>query len=295
MGVQNDVFRSPSVVLLHGCEQSSWAKKVENGITYTWDVTRSMFCPGNITEKLRVASFDCTGETASAHKGNISGNVSKDFPIPYAWLSVTQCLIHCIVIFFSPGEVVVDLYAGIGYFTLPFLVHAGAAHVYACEWNPAAVEALKRNLLLNKVQEKCTLLEGDNRETCPLGIADRVNLGLIPSSSAGYKSAVRALKCNTGGVLHIHGNIRTRRATESKVTRFDEIKRCFAWITAIEVNLNRPNQPDWMDWCFETTKEIASLLDTKLKWKLRLLHLEHVKTFAPFVDHVVLDLHCDLK
>lgn len=44
-----------------------------------------------------------------------------------------------------------DLFAGIGYFTLPYLVHASAMHVHACEWNPAAVEALKKNL---KVQIK---------------------------------------------------------------------------------------------------------------------------------------------
>jgi len=46
---------------------------------------------------------------------------------------------------------VVDLFAGIGYFTLPYLVHAGALHVHACEWNPAAVEALKKNLKVLRV------------------------------------------------------------------------------------------------------------------------------------------------
>ena len=48
-------------------------------------------------------------------------------------------------------QVVVDLYAGIGYFTLPYLVHAQASKVIACEWNPEAVEMLKRNLKDNKV------------------------------------------------------------------------------------------------------------------------------------------------
>lgn len=52
---------------------------------------------------------------------------------------------------------------GIGYFTLPYLIHGHAKKVYACEWNPDAVEALKRNLLLNKCSERCEVLEGDNR------------------------------------------------------------------------------------------------------------------------------------
>ena len=34
------------------------------------------------------------------------------------------------------GETVVDLFAGIGYYTLQLLKNAGAAKVYACEWNP---------------------------------------------------------------------------------------------------------------------------------------------------------------
>lgn len=55
------------------------------------------------------------------------------------------------------GQVVVDLFAGIGYFTLPYLVHAKAACVHACEWNPHALEALRRNLELNHVRSPCLI------------------------------------------------------------------------------------------------------------------------------------------
>lgn len=54
--------------------------------------------------------------------------------------------------------------SGIGYFTLPYLVHAHAKHVHACEWNPEAIEALKVNLQLNAVFHKCTIHESDNRK-----------------------------------------------------------------------------------------------------------------------------------
>lgn len=53
---------------------------------------------------------------------------------------------------------------GIGYFTLPYLVHAQASHVHACEWNPDAVEALKKNLSSNGVSDRCTIHQGDNRQ-----------------------------------------------------------------------------------------------------------------------------------
>lgn len=67
------------------------------------------------------------------------------------------------VTFFCITDICV-VFAGIGYFTLPYLVHAGASHVYACEWNPHAVEALQRNLHLNSVFDRCTVLFGDNRQ-----------------------------------------------------------------------------------------------------------------------------------
>ena len=56
------------------------------------------------------------------------------------------------------------MFAGIGYFTLPLLVHALAKLLYACEWNPNAIKALNYNLKDNKVADKCIVLEGDNRK-----------------------------------------------------------------------------------------------------------------------------------
>lgn len=115
--ISDDSFRSPSVTLILG--DNGWVDHVDNGIHYMFDVTKCMFSSGNITEKLRLANFDCSGET------------------------------------------IVDLYAGIGYFVLPYLVHAGAELVHACEWNPHAVEALKRGLKANGVEDRCIVHYGD--------------------------------------------------------------------------------------------------------------------------------------
>ncbi|PIK60631.1 tRNA wybutosine-synthesizing protein 2-like protein, partial [Apostichopus japonicus] len=143
---------------------------------YTWycyDIRHSMFSAGNISEKIRVGSLICQGET------------------------------------------VVDLFAGIGYFVLPYLVHAGATFVHACEWNPHAVEALKRNLELNKMKEKCQIHFGDCRKVCPRSVADRVNLGLIPSSECSWPVACAALK-PSGGTLHIHGNVESHSSEQKR-------------------------------------------------------------------------------
>ena len=44
---------------------------------------------------------------------------------------------------------------------------AGAASVIACEWNPNAIQALRKNLELNGVAGRCHILEGDCHLTAP--------------------------------------------------------------------------------------------------------------------------------
>ncbi len=61
------------------------------------------------------------------------------------------------------GENVVDLFSGIGYYTLPMLVNSQVNHVHCCEWNPVAVKALEWSLERNNVASRCTIHEGDNR------------------------------------------------------------------------------------------------------------------------------------
>ncbi|XP_069027959.1 tRNA wybutosine-synthesizing protein 2 homolog isoform X1 [Embiotoca jacksoni] len=236
--ISRDGFRSPEVTMLLG--EHSWVQHVDNGIRYEFDVTRCMFSAGNITEKLRVAGFDCRGET------------------------------------------VVDLYAGIGYFTLPYLVHAKASHVHACEWNPDAVEALQKNLEANRVSDCCTIHRGDNRQLKLRDVADRVNLGLIPSSEDGWLVACRLLKRTTGGILHIHQNVTSpsQNTAANDGTQRDSGKKA-----DMEV---------WQAWADDTANHIASLLRdlSGALWTTAIQHIEHVKSYAPHVHHVVLDLEC---
>lgn len=79
------------------------------------------------------------------------------------------------------GAVVVDLFAGIGYFTLPIAVHARPTRVYACELNPVAFHYLVENVRLNRVANVVPLF-GDCRKTAPRGIADVVLMGHFTAS-----------------------------------------------------------------------------------------------------------------
>jgi tRNA wybutosine-synthesizing protein 3 len=153
------------------------------------------------------------------------------------------------------GEVVVDLYAGIGYYSLPMLVHSQVGHVHCCEWNPNAVRALKTNLEINGEAERCTIHFGDNQVTAANleGIADRVVLGLLPSAEDGYALAMTALR-PAGGVLHVHGVAAGGNHA--------------AWATGVT----------------------GSLLEMGGKFSIYAAEPLRVKSYAPHWDHVVLDV-----
>ena len=101
----------------------------------------------------------------------------------------------------KPDEVVVDLFAGIGYFTLPLAVHSKPKLVYAVEKNPISYEFLCKNIVLNDVTNIVKPLIGDNREVAPKEIADRVIMGYFGATIRFLPIAFRCLK-NNSGVIH---------------------------------------------------------------------------------------------
>jgi tRNA G37 N-methylase Trm5 len=154
------------------------------------------------------------------------------------------------------GETVIDLFCGIGYYTLSMLVHSEVAQVHCCEWNPKAVEALKWSLQKNGVGDRCTVHEGDNRVTAPhlSGRADRVILGLLPTAEGGFDLAINCLN-NGGGFLHIHG---VAPASDHQ-----------SWVDEIITKLSNIKH----DFSISETSRVR------------------VKSYAPHWDHLVLDLH----
>ena len=104
------------------------------------------------------------------------------------------------------NEVVVDMFAGIGYFTLP-AQKAGALRIYACEKNPVAYYYLIKNIKANRA-DKVIGLYGDNRRVCPSNIADRIIMGYFDTLKF-FTYALNYLK-EEGGIIHYHDLVRDK-------------------------------------------------------------------------------------
>lgn len=98
------------------------------------------------------------------------------------------------------GETVVDMFAGIGYFTLPLALHARASRVIACEINPLAFRYLRENVALNRLEDVVEPVLGDNRDLPGERIADRVVMGYVRSTAEHLRDAFRLVRRN--GTIH---------------------------------------------------------------------------------------------
>jgi len=100
------------------------------------------------------------------------------------------------------GETVVDMFAGIGYFTLPLAVYQRPKRVISCEVNEVSYGYLVENIALNKVEGKVEPILGDNRDLPGDAFADRVVMGYVKTTHEFLRTAFRLLK--SGGILHYH-------------------------------------------------------------------------------------------
>ncbi len=198
-------MRLPQVEVIAG--ESTETVHRENGCLFKLDVSKVLFCPGNLYERMRLPKL------------------VKD------------------------GEVVVDMFAGVGQFTIPVAKHANPSLVYSIELNPVAYSYLCENVRINRVGHRVRPLLGDCERVAPRGVADRIILGLLHLSPLYLPLAIEVLKPE-GGVIHYHESV------------------------PCAVRFERP---------------VKRILEAAGGRKVEILGKRVVKSYSPGVDHVVID------
>jgi tRNA (guanine37-N1)-methyltransferase len=122
------------------------------------------------------------------------------------------------------GETVVDLFAGVGPFSVLIAKNNPDVKVYAVDINPEAAEFLKRNVRLNRVENRVVPIQGDARQVIEerlLGVADRVIMNLPEKAMEFIDAACRAIK-PSGGIVHYYAFVRLPDSLENAQSSFSE-------------------------------------------------------------------------
>ncbi|ESS30870.1 kelch repeat-containing protein [Toxoplasma gondii VEG] len=325
IGVQAPISgpkRQSQVQIIYGA--SGLVNHQENGVVYHFDVTKCMFASGNGTERARFVNLIRASKSAEP-------------------------------------ETVVDLFCGIGYFSLAALTCAGAdklKHLYACDWNQDALQFFEAALALNHVDPRRVTLNlcdsfqtpgqsygechsasthADERALGPapaflVGKADRVSLGLIPSSEQAWSTALAVVNRERGAMLHVHGigpmefvekpahslrvsceagrwNLISEPgvcATEcdckvSASSHFRSSETAYATIHGQKLYLGRDIGRD-LKFAQHVLRRLAGLAvadfpslfgsHSDCTWVFSLCHVERVKSYSPKQYHFVVDVSC---
>ncbi|MEM3736977.1 MAG: class I SAM-dependent methyltransferase family protein [Candidatus Bathyarchaeia archaeon] len=104
------------------------------------------------------------------------------------------------------GEVVVDMFAGVGAFSILTAKTHNEIKVYAIDVNPYAISYLEKNIHLNHVEGKVIPIKGEASkviEETLKGVADRIIMNLPERAVEFVGAACEALKPR-GGVVHFY-------------------------------------------------------------------------------------------
>jgi tRNA (guanine37-N1)-methyltransferase len=129
------------------------------------------------------------------------------------------------------GEVVLDMFAGVGPFSI-LMAKRRKVKVYAVDLNPDAVFYLKQNITINKLQGKVVAILGDVRKVVEdgklVGMFDRVVMNLPTNAIEYLDVACKAVK-REGGIVHCYmfakGPDPTAKSVEKVLSKLEKYGR----------------------------------------------------------------------
>jgi tRNA (guanine37-N1)-methyltransferase len=155
----------------------------------------------------------------------------------------------------KPGEIVANLFAGVGCYSIIIAKHSRAAKIYSIDKNPVAFEYMRENIRINKVGDRIVAILGDARKVVERQLAGRADRVLMPLPELGrkfFEVALRALK-PAGGIIHFY---------------------------------DYGQLPD----PFAPSLKFARKSAAAKKRKLKMLNRRKIRSYAPRCHHIVLDL-----
>jgi tRNA (guanine37-N1)-methyltransferase len=103
-------------------------------------------------------------------------------------------------------ETILNMFAGVGCYSILIAKHRPIKHVFSIDLNPKAVELMKENVQLNRVADKVIVIEGDAQDVISTRLKQSCNRVLMPLPEKAYEyleSSLQALK-GRNGIIHYY-------------------------------------------------------------------------------------------
>ncbi len=103
------------------------------------------------------------------------------------------------------GEVVVNMYAGVGFFSILIAKYSGAERIYSIDINPVAYHYMVENILLNKVDDRVVPILGDAVQVIERMLQGKASRVLMPLPDLALEHLPYAIKALKGdGIIHVY-------------------------------------------------------------------------------------------
>jgi tRNA (guanine37-N1)-methyltransferase len=131
----------------------------------------------------------------------------------------------------QPGECVIDMFAGVGPFSIMIAKKVENVNVDAVDSNPDAVRLLEENVKLNKLRGSLKTWLGDVRTVVKqhlIGTASRVIMNYPSDAKDFVETACRALQKN-GGTIHYYTFADGLHCEDKAVNEFERALGSTSW------------------------------------------------------------------
>jgi tRNA G37 N-methylase Trm5 len=222
-------------------EPATTTVHVENGVLYKLDVRHVMYSMGNSAERIRFA--------------HLTSRVNE-----------------------SP-ELAIDMFAGIGYFTLPLAKYGKLHKLIAIEKNPNSYNYLCANVQLNHVAEIVSPVLGDNRLVCNEyeARAQRILMGYLPETAPFLDRAV-FFADPRGAIVHFHHLAGTEQLPDSDAIGNSAQTSAEECDTKFGIGFS------------QVFAAVRQWNDRRGTGTCHLLEFVRVKNYAPLIMHCVADV-----
>jgi tRNA (guanine37-N1)-methyltransferase len=149
------------------------------------------------------------------------------------------------------NETVVNMFAGVGCFSIIIAKTVSPVKVYSIDFNPIALKCMQKNVNINKVQGSVFPILGDSKDIISAqlgGIADRVLMPLPEKALEYLPYALSALK-SSGGMIHYYdfqhapGKENPIEKTKLMVAKkLDNLGLSYVFVNS---RVMRPTGPNW--------------------------------------------------